>query len=182
MRALGPSLSGALFCLESSGFAPVLPGSGLEQAKSRDPTPVVPRWDNRIRKKQAKTSYLRVCFPEDSTPKRSSLGFDLEVPEDLLYHFVGIQPNEGVGREGMSGAIIGKYAGQDKHDSTEQRQTTAQQNNQDRNKCIQEGREGVFGVVGHGRAEEHALPSLFGLWSLDGVLSPCLVRPGLGQP
>ena len=59
----------------------------------------------------------------------------------------------------MSGAIIGKYAGQDKHDSTEQRQTTAQQNNQDRNKCIQEGREGVFGVVGHGRAEEHAMIS-----------------------
>ena len=59
----------------------------------------------------------------------------------------------------MSGAIIGKYAGQDKHDSTEQRQTTAQQNNQDRNKCIQEGREGVFGVAGHGRAEEHAMIS-----------------------
>ena len=33
---------------------------------------------------------------------------------DLLYHFVGIQPNEGVGREGMSGAIIGMHM----HDKT----------------------------------------------------------------
>ena len=33
---------------------------------------------------------------------------------DLLYHFVGIQPNEGVGREGMSGAIIGIHM----HDKT----------------------------------------------------------------
>ena len=38
---------------------------------------------------------------------------------DLLYHFVGIQPNEGVGREGMSGAIIGMHM----HDKTS---TTAQ--------------------------------------------------------
>ena len=38
---------------------------------------------------------------------------------DLLYHFVGIQPNKGVGREGMSGAIIGMHM----HDKTS---TTAQ--------------------------------------------------------
>ena len=28
---------------------------------------------------------------------------------NLVYHFVGIQPNKGVGREGMSGAIIGMH-------------------------------------------------------------------------
>ena len=33
---------------------------------------------------------------------------------NLVYHFVGIQPNEGVGREGMSGAIIGMHM----HDKT----------------------------------------------------------------
>ena len=40
---------------------------------------------------------------------------------NLVYHFVGIQPNEGVGvgREGMSGAIIGMHM----HDKTS---TTAQ--------------------------------------------------------
>ena len=38
---------------------------------------------------------------------------------NLVYHFVGIQPNKGVGREGMSGAIIGMHM----HDKTS---TTAQ--------------------------------------------------------
>ena len=38
---------------------------------------------------------------------------------NLIYHFVGIQPNKGVGREGMSGAIIGMHM----HDKTS---TTAQ--------------------------------------------------------
>ena len=33
---------------------------------------------------------------------------------NLVYHFVGIQPNKGVGREGMSGAIIGMHV----HDKT----------------------------------------------------------------
>ena len=52
---------------------------------------------------------------------------------NLLHHFVGIQPNEGVGREGMSGAIIGMHV----HDETDT--TARRKDRQERSITIKTG-------------------------------------------
>ena len=81
---------------------------------------------------------------------------------NLVYHFVGIQPNEGVGREGMSGAIIGMHM----HDKTS---TTAQsKDRQQHSRTIKTGTSAFKRAgrvcsaslaTGGGRAEEHAMIS-----------------------
>jgi hypothetical protein len=88
---------------------------------------------------------------------------------------VGIQPNEGVGREGMSGAIIGMHM----HDKTS---TTAQ--SKDRQQHSRTIKTGTSAFKRAGREYSASLATgaqkLFGLWRVR--FPPVLVRTGRRLP
>ena len=94
---------------------------------------------------------------------------------DLVYHFVGIQPNKGVGREGMSGAIIGMHM----HDKTS---TTAQSKGRQQHSRTYKTGTSVFKRAGREYSASLATGAqkLFGLWRVR--FPPVLVRTGRRLP
>ena len=94
---------------------------------------------------------------------------------NLVYHFVGIQPNEGVGREGMSGAIIGMHM----HDKTS---TTAHSKGRQQHSRTYKTGTSVFKRAGREYSASLATGAqkLFGLWRVR--FPPVLVRTGRRLP